>query len=155
MEGKKSEAAKAESLRKEGALNPRPRGVKHQLFQEGEFFDPKDLVQVKYEMLREVQAENKPIKQTAAAFGFSRPSFYEAQSAFQEKGLYGLLPRKRGPKRNHKLTGEVMEYIEQTRAVQRTPDTAELARLVKERFGVVVHPRSIERKLVLRQKKRR
>jgi len=37
-------------------------------------------------MLREVRVEQKPIRQAAKNFGLSRPSFYQAQLAFQEFG---------------------------------------------------------------------
>ncbi len=39
-------------LRQHATLNPRPDGVTHPLFRDSEFFDPRDLLQVKYEMLR-------------------------------------------------------------------------------------------------------
>ena len=65
----------------------------------GPFFDPEDLVQVKYEMLRRVREEGAAVTQASAAFGFSRPSFYAAQAAFQEAGLPGLVPQRPGPRR--------------------------------------------------------
>jgi hypothetical protein len=39
--------AKGESLRRQGVLNPRPQKVTDPLFRRSEFFDPRDLVQVK------------------------------------------------------------------------------------------------------------
>jgi hypothetical protein len=95
---------KREALRQQGVLNPRPGDITDQRFAVNSFFDPRDLVQVKYEMLRRVQAEGHSITQAAAAFGFSRPCFYQAQAAFAKEGLAGLVPRKRGPKQAHKLT---------------------------------------------------
>ena len=145
--------SKREFLRQQGALNPRPRDVKHPLFQASEFFDARDVVQVKYEMLREVQVENQPVSRSAAAFGFSRPSFYQAQAAFAEEGLSGLVPRKRGPRSAHKLTAEVMAFVVETRDAEPSSGIAELARRVEEHFGLQVHPRSIERGL--RKKKLR
>jgi hypothetical protein len=73
--------AKLEALRQQGTLNPRPDEVTDERFAAHSFFDPRDLVQVKYEMLRRVQADGKSITDAEAAFGFSRPSFYQAQSA--------------------------------------------------------------------------
>src|SRR5215469_14688512 len=92
------------ALRQQGALNPRPEQVTDQLFLTNEFFDPRDLVQVKYEMLRRVQSDGQPVSRAAAALGFSRPSFYQAQATFQQGGLPALVPHKRGPKQAHKLT---------------------------------------------------
>jgi hypothetical protein len=92
---------KSLALRKQGCLNPHPQRVTDELFQTREFFDPRDLVQVKYEMLRRVETEGLPVNRSAAAFGFSRPSFYQAQASFQQGGLPALLPQKRGPKQAH------------------------------------------------------
>lgn len=115
------------------------------------FFDPRDLVQVKYEMLRRVQ-EGQSVTHAAASFGFSRVAFYDAQHAFRQDGLPGLLPQRPGPRRAHKLSPDVVAVLEQ--AVLREPGlrAPQLARLVQQRFGLVVHPRSIERALA-RQKK--
>jgi transposase len=146
---------KLDALQQQGTLNPRPRDVRDELFLQGGFFDPRDLVQVKYEMLRRVQADAKSITDTAADFGFSRPSFYQARSAFQRDGLAGLVPNKRGPKQAHKLTDEVMQFIAEVRGQEPSVGAPELARLIRERFGTTVHPRSIERSLLRRQKKRR
>ena len=144
---------KLEALRQQGTLNPRPGKVTDELFVEDSFFDSRDLVQVKYEMLRRVQAEGKAISDAAAAFGFSRPSFYLAQAAFGQDGLAGLVPHKRGPKQAHKLTEEVLAVIREARQLDPSARAGELARLVQQRFGTTVHPRSIERALSHYQKK--
>jgi transposase len=146
---------KLQALRERGTLNPRFREVTDPLFAHDSFFDARDLVQVKYEMLRRVQSESHSVSGAATAFGLSRPSFYQAQSAFQEGGLAGLVPHKRGPKQAHKLTDELLAFIVATRQKDPTVRTPELVRLIQERFGTKVHPRSIERSLLRRQKKLR
>jgi len=147
--------AKAESLRREGAFNRRWRHVGDAQFADSDFFDPRDGVQVKYEMLRRVRMDGWPVARAAAAFGLSRLTFYQASGAFEEEGLAGLLPRKRGPRGPHKLTDEVMDFI--TGALERDASARppELARLVAERFGVAVHPRTIERRLAAAAEKKR
>ncbi|MDA2924467.1 helix-turn-helix domain-containing protein [Acidobacteria bacterium AH-259-L09] len=155
MATKQSSPAKLEALRRNGTLNPQADAVTHEPFQDSDFFDARDLVQVKYEMLRRVEVEKESVKQTAPAFGFSRPSFYQALSAFAQSGMAGLIPQKRGPRQAHKLTAEVLEFIEQCRAEEPSRRSEELAQRVQERFGVRVHPRTIERALARRQKKRR
>ena len=122
---------------------------------ENEFFDARDLVQVKYEMLRRVRLERWPVSRSARTFGFSRPSFYQALAAFRERGLAGLLPRRRGPRQGHKLTDEVMDFVEQAGAEDPSLGVLDLIDLVGRRFGVSVHRRSLERALGRRQKKRR
>jgi transposase len=155
MPNTKNSSSKRDTLRQQGTLNPHPEAVTDERFQENEFFDARDLVQVKYEMLRRVEVEQDSVSRTAAAFGFSRPSFYQAQSAFEQAGIAGLIPQKRGPRRAHKLTAEVMEFIQRSRAADPSLRTEELAQRVWERFGVRVHPRSIERRLSRQQKKPR
>src|SRR5260370_16430429 len=102
------------ALRQQGCLNPHPERVIDELFQTSEFFNPRDLVQVKYEMLRRVETEGLPVNRSATAFGFSRPSFYQAQASFQHRGLPPLIPQKRGPKQPHKLSAHLLPFIRET-----------------------------------------
>lgn len=147
--GKRS---KLDALRQGGLLNPRPERVTDELFHQSEFFDARDLLQVKYEMVRRVQVDGAPVTKSTAAFGFSRPSFYEAQAALERGGLAGLMPKKRGPRGAHKLGKEIMAFIGEAVAGDDSLGAVELVARVKGRFGVEVHPRSIERALE-RQKK--
>jgi transposase len=145
---------KRQTLRRHGTLNPHPQAVSHPLFHNSDFFDSDDMVQVKYEMLRQVHIDNGSISQSANAFGFSRPSFYQAQAAFQQDGVFGLLPQKRGPQGGHKLTTEVMEFVAEQRSGDSSLTPDQLAEAIQTRFRIQVHPRSIQRRLV-QQKKRR
>jgi transposase len=146
--------AKAAALRAQGTLHPHPDAVRDPVFDTHPFFDRRDLVQVKYEMLRRVTVDGQPVANTADAFGVSRPTFYQARAAFTAGGLPGLLPQKRGPRGAHKLGAEVMTFIATVQA-DAAVSARELAARVHERFGLVVHPRSIERALRRGEKKRR
>lgn len=143
---------KTESLRQRGCLNPDPSRITDELFDDSEFFDPQDLVQVKYEMLRRVRAEQQTVSQSAADFGFSRPSFYEAQRQFDQDGLVGLVPKKRGPRAGHKLTPEIVDALQQARIDEPSLGIEDLVQLVRTRFETHVHPRTIERALARRKK---
>jgi len=147
--------AKRRLLRLQGVLHPHPEAVSAALFQDSSFFDPGDLIQVKYEMLRRVEAEQIPVSQAAHQAGLSRPSFYQAQAAMQQSGLAGLIPQKPGPHGAHKLTAQVLDLVDRQRSSQPDLKFAELARLVQQQLGVTVHPRTLERVLSRRQKKRR
>jgi transposase len=149
------QGTKLRTLQQQGTLNPRPKAVRDQLFLQDEFFDARDLVQVKYEMLRRVRTEGKSVTEAATDFGFSRPSFYQAQLAFEQDGLGGLVPHKRGPKQAHKLTDEVLTFIGEVRQKESSIGLADLVKRIQERFGIKVHPRSIERSLLRHQKKLR
>ena len=141
------------ALRQSGTLNTRPQDVNDELFRQQEFFDPRDLVQVKYEMLRRVGKDGHSVSQAAASFGFSRPSFYQAQTAFETGGLAGLVPHRRGPKQGHKLTPEIIDFLRKARLDDAEATAGALAQMVEERFGITVHARTIGRGLRRDQKK--
>lgn len=144
---KKRKDPKEEALRAARALNPRPGAVVDQGFAESAFLDPRDLVQVKYEMVRRVRVEGDSVSAAASAFGFSRPSWYTAAAAVDQEGLPGLLPMRPGPRRAHKLTDEILADLRSALAEDPSLATAALVKRVSDRFGVQVHPRSVERAL--------
>jgi transposase len=145
---------KTVALKQTGTLNPRPSSVSDALFKEKPFFDPKDLLQVRYEMLRRHNVEGASIVDVATNFGVSRPTFYQAQAAFQQAGLIGLLPKHRGPKEGHKLSAEVIEHVRTLRAAEPSLTTVACVQAVQEKFGIKVHRRSLERALVSKKKPR-
>ena len=145
---------KTHALRQHGSLNPHPEKVSDPLFATADFFDARDLVQVKYEMVRRVRVDGQPVSHSAAAFGFSRPTFYEAGAALARGGLAALVPRKPGPRRAHKLDADVLASLQELRAADASLRAGELARHVRQRFGRTVHPRSVERALARGEKKR-
>jgi len=128
-------------------LNPHPEQVTDPEFLASDFFDARDAVQVKYEMVRRVRVDGAPVTATAAAFGYSRPSYYHAAAALAESGLEGLVPARPGPRGGHKLTDQVLARAEQQLAADPALKPAGLAGSIAEEFGVRVHPRSIERAL--------
>lgn len=143
---------KIKALKESGSLNPHPERVKAPLFQNSPFFDPKDLVQVKYEMLRRALIDGASKSETAALFGVSRPTFYETESAFITKGLVGLLPQQRGPKGGHKIDPQVMTFIETCISENQQIKAKKLAELIQNQFNISVHPRSIERAIIRKKK---
>jgi transposase len=142
-----SKYSKAEALLEEGTLNPSPEKVTDSKFQESEFFDPRDIVQVKYEMLRRVSVENAPVTNAAEEYGVSRPTYYQAKANFNVAGIAGLVPKKRGPRGPHKLRGELLTFL-QNQVVPGEPIRARhLSTLIRNQFDLEVHPRTIERAL--------
>ena len=147
MASAKKPDLKDETLRKHGGLNPHPQHVSDELFAEYEFFDARDLVQVKYEMLRRAQKEGWSVTKSAKAFGLSRVAYYRALAAFQKAGLWGLMPQRRGPRHPHKLSAEVMDFVREVLEKEPSLSTAKLPRMIKKRFGISIHRRSVERAL--------
>jgi len=155
MSSKAAQKSKRDALKRHGTLNTHPNAVTDPLFEPGDFFDRDDVVQVKYEMLRRVTVDKQSVTQCAAAFGFSRPTYYQAEADFQRDGLFGLLPEKRGPRQGHKLTPDVLDFAMRLRASDPSLRPSDLAAAIQERFAVNAHPRSIERALKRQEKKRR
>jgi transposase len=154
MPQRKQTTAKSQALRQSGTLNPRAQEVRDRLFLEEDFFDAHDVVaQVKYEMLRRVRREGTQVSQAASSFGFSRPSFYKAQEDFTREGLAGLIGKKRGPKGRHKLSAEIMGFVEQKRTQDPSLRIAALLKLIQNRFEIRVHRRTLERAVVAAKKK--
>lgn len=142
--------AKASVLGQHGALHPHPDHVQDEAFKRNEFFDSRDLVQVRYEMLRRRQVDRQPVTDVATAFGVSRQAFYVTEAAFAQEGIVGLLPRPRGPQRAHKCTDEILDFVEQLSADSHAG--RDIGEAVRKRFGVAIHPRSLARALARRKK---
>jgi transposase len=138
---------KTQALAASRTLNPRPERVTDPAFGPGGFFDPADLVQVKYEMVRRAEVADVPASRAAADFGFSRQSLYSARTALRERGLAGLVPAK--------PAGQVVDLLEDLLETDPGLRPADLAIAVQQRFGVSVHPRSVERALQRRRTDRR
>ena len=147
--------AKSQELRKQGCLHAHPERVTDEVFQRSEFFDPRDVIQVKYEMLRRVRVDREPLRGVARRFGFSRPSVYQALAAFDRGGLVGLVRVKPGPRRAHKLSEPVVKFIEEQKAQDGSVTLEELIKGIQKEFGLVVHRRSIQRALKRKEKKTR
>jgi transposase len=144
---------KLAALRGQHAAHPDPDAVRDGAFRSGNpFFDPRDLVQVRYEMLRRVRDEGHSVTETAAAFGVSRQGFYANASAFAKEGLPGLVPERPGPRRAHKLSDLVVDALRARQAGEPGISSADLARIAGEEFGVSVHRRSVERALARRKR---
>lgn len=145
------EDPKAAALRASRSLNPHPEAVTDAVFCASRFCDPRDVVQVKYEMVRRVRVDRVPVSRAAAAFGYSRQAFYQVAAALDSAGPAGLVPGKPGPKGPRKLVPEVMDHIGDLLAADPTLKAKALAAAVTARFGISVHPRSIERALARRR----
>src|SRR5688572_17945810 len=102
-------------------------------------------------MVRRARVDGDAVSRSASAFGFSRPSFYEAAAALDAGGLPALVPARPGPRRAHKLTDEIVAFAEERMAADPSMRARDLVEPIRERFGVSVHLRSVERALARRR----
>jgi transposase len=96
-------------------------------------------------MLRRVSVEKTSITEVSDQYGVSRPTFYQAKADFDEAGIAGLVPHKRGPHGPHKIQSEVLAFLIAQLSPGEPIRARELAKLVQQEFGIDVHPRTIER----------
>jgi transposase len=143
--------SKADALAEDGTLNLAPEKIRDPKFQEDGFFDPRDIVQVKYEMLRRASVEKASVTDVSDEYGVSRPTYYQAKADFEEGGIAGLVPKKRGPRGPHKIQGEALAFIEAQISPGAPIRARGLAKALQNELGLDVHPRTIER--VVRAKK--
>lgn len=147
------EDQKGQHLRRHGTFHADADTVADPLFDQSEFFDPRDSVLVKYEMLRRVRVDGVSAVEAAKRFGFSRAGLYKILSAYQRLGLAGLIPALPGPRQAHKLTNDMLRFIDDQVAARGPVPAVELAALILQQREVRVHPRSIERALARRKKR--
>ena len=143
--GRDRKRSKTDALAEDGVLNPAPEKVRDPKFHEDGFFDPHDIVQVKYEMLRRASVEKASVTEVSEEYGVSRPTYYQAKADFEEGGIAGLVPRKRGPRGPHKIRGEVSAFLRAQISPGEPIRARELAKSLQKEFGLDVHPRTIER----------
>ena len=136
-----SDTTRLRALTEAGLLHPNPNEVLAPLFTGGSrFFLASDKVQVKYEMLRAHLVDGLPVSEAAAAHGYSRAAYYLVAAAFDQSGMAGLLDERRGRRGPIKLRPEIVDFIRAD-----TGSGAQIAEQVAERFGVLLHRRTIER----------
>lgn len=102
---------KIEFLKKQEILNPKPDRILCKRFQTIDFFDPLDLPQVRYEMLRSARVENIPVVEACRNFGFSREYFYRLERGFMERGYASLLGSRKGRRPVIALSQEIVNFI--------------------------------------------
>ena len=146
-----SKQAKVRALVEEGTLNLAPEKVQDPKFHDGEFFDPHDIVQVKYEMLRRVSVENASVTSATEEYGVSRPTYYQTRASFEEAGIAGLVPRKRGPQGPHKVRGAVLAFIQEKQMEGEPIRARQLAEQIRKKFDLDIHPRTIERAVAVKK----
>jgi transposase len=144
---------KEKRLRELGVFNRGHARVSDPLFQKGSFFDARDVLQVRYEMVRHLTADRRPVRDVAQAFGVTRPTVYAANRRFQSGGILALRPDRPGPRTGRKLKQEHLEFLVQCRVEAPSASLSDLAQRLEERFGVSAHPSTILRALLRHKKK--
>lgn len=96
-------------------------------------------------MLMEGECELGP-KAAAEKFGFSRGRYFQLREQFRRFGAEGLVPQRRGPKRNYRRTDEIVRQIIRQRFLDPEASAEVIAQKLVQR-GVTISLRSVERTL--------
>ena len=139
--------SKEEILKSNGTFNKDSKSVIAEDFKSGIFFDPKDIVQVKYEMLRSVANNESSVSEASKKYGLSRQSYYVSKTSMEEGGIAGLLPRKTGPRNAYKLTDEGKQFIDSYTTSHPDAKTREINSVMLAETGISVHDRTVRRYL--------
>lgn len=138
---------KTDELKANGSYNAKHTQVRAEHFKTGIFFDPEDLIQVKYEMLRSVSSGECTVSRASELYGLSREAFYNNRKAYEAGGLQALVPKKTGPKGAHKLTASGCNFIDSYLAGHPNASASEVNRKMQEATDIHVHNRTVERYL--------
>lgn len=137
-------------LKREGLLNPKPERVSHPLFEDRalEFFDPYDLPQVRYEMLRAAKVENRAVAKACRQFGFSRERFYQFDKVFMERGYVALVGSSSAGRRPLiALNQEIVSFIVHRKLEDPKVSGDILREEIHKRYMVDCSRRTVERVL--------
>ena len=133
-----SDSAKRQALAQVRTLHPAPDRVHAALFlQHPAFFDARDELQVKYEMLRAHFLDGRPVTTVCAAFGYSRQTFYLLRDRLAHGGLAGLRDARPGPVGPRTCTPAVVAFLHAQRADEPTLSIPTLVDRLERTHGVV------------------
>jgi len=138
---------KDDNLQESGCFNSNHAKVTAGIFKSSPFFDRKDLVQVKYEMVRAASNGEGNVTEISGAYGFSRKSYYQISKALESGGLCALIPQKKGPKGPSKLNPEVSAFIDAYAEERKDAKANEISAALEAAKGIRLHPRTIHRYL--------
>ena len=132
-------------LEKEGLLNSKPQRVSHPLFETLDFFDPFDLPQVRYEMIRSARVEKMPVAEACQLFGFSREYFYKLERAFMSRGYIAMLGSTMGRRPIIALNQEIINFIAHRKIEQPGVSGEKLRQQIQRLYNVDCSRRTVER----------
>ena len=132
-------------LRQTRCLHLSPEKVLDERFQqEGGFFDSKDIVQVKYELLRACEVEGSDVASACTRFGFSRTTYYKVNDAFIQGGIPSLVGRPRGRPQPIKLNETILGYLIAEKAKNPKLTASETVTDVLTQYDVQISVRMIQ-----------
>ena len=139
--------AKDAALAASRTLNSDPQNVTDPAFTAGGFFDPADLLQVKYEMVRQVEVDGVPVSAAAARVRVRAPERLQRPGGAGRRRAGRADPGQAGPQGRPQAHRAGAGPPGGPAGAGSPADPGELAAQAAQRFGIQVHPRSVRRAL--------
>lgn len=139
---------KEESLKSSNTYNPKSNRINAPCFADNEMMDPHDLLQVRYEMVRSIELDNKPIKDICSEFGVSASTARRYVKDLKEGGLIALVPEKKGPSGPTKLSKEAAGFIDNYLKEFPKASGGKVHRALETKLHTGVSKRTVERYLL-------
>jgi transposase len=136
---------KKKFLEQEGLINPKPERVSHPLFETLNFFDPLDLPQVRYEMIRAARVEKMSVAAACKLFGFSREYFYKLERAFMARGYVAMLGSTMGRRPIIALNQEIINFIAHRKIEEPGLSGEKVRQEIQTLYNVDCSRRTVER----------
>lgn len=136
---------KTDFLKEQGLLNPNPRRVSDPQFHQAGFFDPLDLPQVRYEMLRAARVGKSAVSEACKQYGFSREYFYKLERSFIERGYVALLGTSMGRPPLLALNQDIINFIIHEKLRIPSLSAEQLREKILQGFKVDSSRRTVER----------
>ena len=137
--------AKKKFLEQEGLLNPKPERLSHALFKTLDFFDPLDLPQVRYEMIRAARVEKISVTEACRLFGFSREYFYKLERNFMARGYVSVLGSTMGRRPLIALNQEIVNFLVHRKIEEPKLSGEDLRKEIRHLYNVDCSRRTVER----------
>ena len=81
-------------------------------FLDSDLFDPKDLLQVRYEMVRSIKEGVITLDEVPSKYGVSAMTAKRCVSSLEKGGIIALVPERKGPKGPSSLDDESLRFID-------------------------------------------
>ena len=138
---------KEEWLKETRTFNRNHDKINDNLFAESDMLDARDLLQVRYEMVRAVKIDKSSATEVAQRFGVSESTLNRNIRALNEGGVIALIPESKGPKGQYSLDEDELKFIDSY--LEAHPDATGgqvYSALLKEKQSTV-SKRTVERHL--------
>ena len=131
----------------QGLMHGKPERVVHPLFRSIDFFDPHDLAQVRYEMLRTARVDEVTVAEACRLFGFSREYFYQLERDFMARGYVALIGAPRGRRPLIGVNQEIVNFLLQRKMADPMLTGEELRKEILATYKIDCSRRTVERLL--------